>query len=737
MDIIIAKLYKFVRYLRSPDHLNSIDMKKVCYIAVAACLFTLSGCGEKKTKITMLPYPETRMDDVVEDYHGTQVADPYRWLEDDNSAETAAWVKAQNEVTFDYLGQIPYREQMKERLFELWNYPKEGAPAKHGDWYYFMKNDGLQNQSVLYRQATLDGEPELFLDPNAFSADGTMALVDISFSEDGKYFGYSVSAAGSDWVEIYIIDTETKEKLSDVIKWVKFSGAVWAADSKGFYYSGYDEPAKGSELSGQNQFQTVYYHKLGNPQSADKLIYRDSQHPLRYFHGVESEDGKYIFVNGTEGTHGSEILYRATNSNAPFRILLPGFANDYELIHCEDDIAYFYTNDGAPNYRVAVMNLREAKPVLKDFIAEHPDALLQGANFVGGYMIASYLEHAQSAILQFSKDGSLVRRVELPGIGTAGGFGGKKDATETFYSLSTFTAPPTVYRYDLATGASTVFRTPELKYDPSLYTSEQVFFTSKDGTQVPMFIVHRADMKKDGTNPLMLYGYGGFNQSMTPGFNPNNIMFMEQGGIYVMVNLRGGGEYGDKWHKGGMLDQKQNVFDDFIGAGEWLIENGYTSPEKLAIQGGSNGGLLVGACMAQRPELFAVAIPQVGVMDMLRYHLFTVGWGWAVEYGRSDNAADFQYLYAYSPLHNLKEGTCYPATLVTTADHDDRVVPAHSFKFAARLQAVQGCERPALIRIDTNAGHGAGKPTAKRIEEAADIYSFVLWNTDSKVDFGK
>ena len=686
-------------------------------------------------KIKTLPYPDTRMDEVTDDYHGTVVADPYRWLEDDNSEETAAWVKAQNEVTFDYLAQIPYRDKVRQRLTELSDYPKEGLPSKHGDWYYSFKNNGLQNQSVLYRQKSFDEAAEVFLDPNTLSSDGTVALSAINFSEDGKYFSYAVSVAGSDWVEIRLMNTETKEVQNDLIKWVKFSGANWAADSKGFYYSRYDEPAKGTELSGQNRFQKVYYHKLGDPQEKDKLIFKDDKHPLRYFNASESEDGKYIFVNGSEGTSGSEILVRETaRENAPFRVLLPGFAHDYGVTYCKNDIAYIYTNDGAANFRLAKIDLKAAKPALVDFIPESENRL-NGVSVVGGYMMASYLKDASTAVAQYDMTGAKVREVEFPAIGTAGGFGGEDEDTETFYALTSFTAPATIYRYTLADGKSEAIIEPKLNFDPSLYTTDQVFFASKDGTQVPMFIVHRKDMKLDGSNPLLIYGYGGFDISLTPSFNPNMIMFLEQGGVYVSVSLRGGGEYGEKWHKGGMLENKQNVFDDFIGAAEYLIKEGYTSSSKLAMSGGSNGGLLIGACMTQRPDLYAVAFPQVGVLDMLRYHKFTVGWGWAVEYGSSDNAEHFPFLYKYSPLHTLKEGTCYPATMVMTADHDDRVVPAHSFKFAAALQKAQGCDNPTLIRIDTNAGHGAGKPTSKRLDEAADMYSFLFWNTGAKVKF--
>ncbi len=710
-------------------------MKKLVTLAVVAGSgLMLAGCAgnSKKIKVT---YPETRMDStVVDDYHGTPVADPYRWLEDDNSAETAAWVAAQNEVTFGYLARIPYREQVKARLTELWNYPKQGAPTQVGEYYFFSYNDGLQNQSVVYRQKGLDGTPEVFLDPNKLSEDGTVALGGISFSKDDKIMGYTVSASGSDWSEIHFMDVETGAKLEDVIRWVKFSGMSW--DREGFYYSRYDEPDQKSMLSAQNRNQKVCYHKMGTPQSADRLVYTDFQHPLRYFHASISDDCRYLFVEVTEGTRGSEILYKdLTKPGSAFKVMFPGFEYDYGVVECVDDKALVYTNENASNYRLVEFDLvKGGQPV--EVIAEAPDKLLQGVSSVGGYLVASYLEKAMSKVYQMDFKGQLVREVELPGMGTAGGFGGKQEATETFYSFANYLTPSAVYRYDLASGSSTQFsKTPEMAYDPALFTFEQVFYPSKDGTQVSMFVLHRKDIKFDGKNPCYLYGYGGFNSPLTPGFNPSALMFVEQGGVFVVANLRGGNEYGEKWHRDGMLDKKQNVFDDFIAAAEYLIDNKYTSSKKLAIAGGSNGGLLVGACMVQRPELVAVAFPAVGVMDMLRYHKFTVGWGWAVEYGCSEDPAQFAYLYKYSPLHNIKPGVCYPATLVTTADHDDRVVPAHSFKFAATLQAAQGCDNPCLIRIDTKAGHGAGKPTAKRIEEAADVYSFLFWNTGSKVSF--
>ncbi len=717
----------------NPNHYNT--MKKIITITLAF-LAALAFVGCKQMKIKTLPYPEARIDTtVVEDYHGTAVADPYRWLEDDNSAETAAWVEAENAVTRNYLEQIPYRNAIKDRLTKLMDYPKEGLPTKVGDYYFFFHNDGLQNQSVLYRQKGLDGAAEVFLDPNMLSVDGTVALSGISFSNDNKYMGYTLSKSGSDWVEIHVREVETGAELPDVIEWVKFSGASWGKD--GFYYSRYDRPAEGSVLSGQNRFQKVYYHMLGKNQSEDKLVYEDKEHPLRYFHGMGSEDGKYVFVTSSEGTHGSEILYREASKPGRFNVLFAGFDYDYILIECQDDMAWVLTNDHAPNYKLIQVNLKDPKLASKEIIAEDDTRLLETVSSVGGYLIAGYLDKAQSKVYQYDMDGTKVREIELPTIGTVGGFGGKKEFTETFYALTNFITPTSIYRYDLAEGTSELFKKPEVDYNPDLFTAEQVFFPSKDGTQVSMFIVHRKDMRLNGKNPLLLYGYGGFNHSITPSFSTSAIMLMEQGGIYVVVNLRGGGEYGEEWHHAGMLERKQNVFDDFIAAAEYLIEKGYTSKEKLAIQGGSNGGLLVGACMTQRPDLFAVAFPAVGVMDMLRYHKFTIGWGWVVEYGSSDVKEQFEYIYKYSPLHNIIPGTCYPATLVTTADHDDRVVPAHSFKFAATLQAAQGCDRPALIRIDSKAGHGAGKPTSKRIEEMADILSFMFWNTGSKVRFAQ
>ena len=700
------------------------QFSRMAALLAGAAVLAMAGCDNMK-QIKHLPYPETARGEVVDNYFGTEVPDPYRWLEDDNSEATAAWVAAENAVTEDYLSQIPFRNAIRERLTQLWNYPKEGAPSKHGDWYYYYYNDGLQNQSVLCRTQQPGEAGEVFLDPNTLSEDGTVALSAVSFSKNGRYFAYAAAASGSDWVEIRVMDTETKALTEDRIEWVKFSGAVWAPDSKGFYYSAYDAPKEGV-YSAQNQFQKVYYHKLGTPQSDDRLIYEDKAHPLRYFSAWPSEDGKWLFVIASEGTSGTEILCRKT-SETKFRTLLAGFDHDYEPVDCRDDQLYFVTNEGASNYTLKRIALN-APAKVETVIPEHERNLLEGVGTAGGYLFASYLQDAQNQVVQYDYDGRLVREIVLPAIGTVGGFSGEEEDTELYYSLSNYTAPATIYRYDIASGESTLYKSPEVAFDPSLFVTEQVFYPSKDGTQVPMFITRRKDMKLDGKNPCLLYGYGGFQINLTPGFNPSALMFVEQGGVYCVANLRGGSEYGEAWHKAGMLENKQNVFDDFIAAAEYLIAQKYTSSERLAINGGSNGGLLVGACEVQRPDLYAVCLPQVGVMDMLRYHKFTIGWGWAVEYGSSDNEEQFPYIYAYSPLHNIKEGVKYPATLVMTADHDDRVVPAHSFKFAAQMQHCQAGEAPVLIRIESKAGHGAGKPTSKRIDEAADMYAFLFQN---------
>ena len=693
-------------------------------IVLLGAAAVLASCNTMK-QIKLQPYPETERGEVVENYFGTEVADPYRWLEDDRSEATAAWVAAENAVTEDYLAQIPFRDAIRERLTELWNYPKEGAPAKHGDWWYYYYNDGLQNQSVLYRTKTPGEAGEVFLDPNTLSEDGTVALAAASFSKDGRYLAYAAAASGSDWVEIRVMDTATGQLTEDRINWVKNSGAQWAPDSEGFYYSAYDAP-KGGVYSEQNQYQKIRYHRIGTPQSADRLVYEDPAHPLRYFWAWPSEDGEWLFVLASDGTSGTEVLFRKSTEKR-FRTLLPGFDADYGVVTVRDGWLYYVTNRDASNYALRRIDLNNPS---KDevVIPEHGQNLLEGVGTAGGYLFAQYLKDAQSQIAQYDYDGKLVREVALPAIGTVGGFDGEKEDTQLYYTLTNYTSPATIYRYDIATGASTLYKAPEVRFDPSLFITEQVFYPSKDGTRVPMFITRRKDMKLDGKNPCLLYGYGGFQISLTPGFSPAALMFVEQGGIYCVANLRGGLEYGEAWHRAGMLENKQNVFDDFIAAAEYLIAEKYTSKERLAINGGSNGGLLVGACEVQRPDLFAVCLPQVGVLDMLRYHKFTIGWGWAVEYGSSEDEEQFGYIYKYSPLHNIREGVSYPATLVMTADHDDRVVPAHSFKFAAQLQHCQAGEAPVLIRIESKAGHGAGKPTSKRIDEAADMYAFLFQN---------
>jgi prolyl oligopeptidase len=701
--------------------LSNFTSMKFLLLFSLLLLFRLAGN-------TQVKYPVSKKVDTVNDYHGTKVADPYRWLEDDNSEETKAWVTEQNKVTFDYLSKIPFREKVKARLNEMWNYPRIGSPSKEGSYYYFFKNDGLQNQSIMYRQKGLNGVPEVFLDPNQLSADGTAALGGTSFSKSSKYVAFTIAQSGSDWQEIQVMDVATKKLAADQIKWVKFSGTSWRGDD-GFYYSRYPEPDEKSKLSKQNQFHQVYYHKMGTPQSNDVLIFKDDAHPLRNAGAGLTEDNRFLILSTSEGTSGNEVWVKDLKENQKeFSILIPGFATEPDVVDNIDGKLLIRTNDGAPNYKVVLIDPKN--PAAKNWIpviAEQKE-VLQGVSTGGGFLFCSYLKDASTKVYQYTYAGKLVREIKLPGIGSAGGFGGKKEDKEFFYTFSSYNSPAAIYRYNIATGTSTLFRKTETKFKNEEYETKQVFFTSKDGTKVPMFLTYKKGMKLDGSNPALLYGYGGFNIASTPGFSISNAFWMEQGGIYAVVNLRGGSEYGEAWHKAGMLENKQNVFDDFIGAAEFLIENKYTNKEKIAIRGGSNGGLLVGACMAQRPDLFKVALPAVGVMDMLRYHLFTIGWAWAVEYGRSDNPAHFKFLNQYSPLHNLKDGTAYPATLVTTADHDDRVVPAHSFKFAARLQEAHAGNNPVLIRIETKAGHGAGKPTSKQIEEAADVWSFVMYN---------
>ena len=708
-------------------------------VVICAAIFGTSyligysiGRGLRKIKdmTEVLKYPETAREGEVDNYHGTEIADPYRWLEDDNSERTAEWVKAQNEVTFGYLNSLPQRKAIRERLEELWNYPTQSAPAKRGEWYYISRNSGLQNQSVIYRKRNLsDSEEEVFFDPNTLSEDGTVALNTGTFTKDGRYFAYSLASAGSDWVEIFVLDTKTMKPLADHIKWVKFSGASWTRDGRGFYYSAYDAPKEGDGVySAQNTNQKVYFHRLGTKQEEDILIFEDKKNPLHYHHGGESEDGKWQFVTSSAGTSGTQLLYKRT-SERKWRTMFKGFEYDYYLLDCYNDEAMIMTNDHAANYRLVGVNLVTGEQY--DIIPEG-DSLLEAVGMAGDYLFAEYLIDAQNKIFQYDRKGNLVREVELPIIGSVGGFDGEREDKEVYYAVTNYTTPGTIYRYDIESGKSELYHRAEVKFDSEKYETEQIFFESKDGTRVPMFVSHKKGLKLNGKNPCYLYGYGGFQINLTPSFSTTAVMFMEQGGVWCVVNLRGGSEYGEEWHKGGMLENKQNVFDDFIAAAEYLIDKGYTSSKKLAIAGGSNGGLLVGACMTQRPDLYAVALPAVGVLDMLRYHRFTIGHGWVVEYGSSDNKEQFEYLLKYSPLHNLCKGVAYPATLITTGDHDDRVVPAHSFKFAAELQHCHKGKNPVLIRIDTNAGHGAGKPTSKRIEEVADTFAFVFENTNTK-----
>jgi len=679
--------------------------------------------------LSQIRYPETKKTGQVDDYFGTKVKDPYRWLEDDNSKETQQWVKAENEITDAYLSTIPFYNKVKKRLEEMWNYAKYSSPFKEGDWYYFYKNDGLQNQSVLYRQKGLDGTLEVFIDPNKMSKDGTAAIGIPSFSKNKKYAVYLEAQAGSDWQIAHVMNVADKKLLNDEVNYIKFSGTSWKGDD-GFYYSRYPIPDEKSKLTTQNQHHKVYYHKLGTPQSEDVLIYEDKDHPLRTVGAVLSEDEHFLIIGTSEGTSGSELWVKDMKNAADddFKLIIKGFDTEANFIDNDGDYLLVRTNADAPNYKVVLINPKNpAKENWKIIIPERKE-LLESVGTAGHKLFLTYLQDASSRVYQTNYKGNLEREINLPGIGSASGFNGNVDDTEIFYTYSSFDYPSTIFRYNINTGQTELFRKSEVKIDADNYQTVQSFFTSKDGTKVPMFITYKKGLQLNGNNPVLLYGYGGFNIPMTPAFSIFNAFFLEQGGVSVIVNLRGGSEYGEAWHKAGMLLNKQHVFDDFIAAAQFLIDKKYTNPSKLAMRGGSNGGLLIGAVMTQRPDLFKVAIPQVGVMDMLRYHKFTIGWAWATEYGKSDNKEDFENLYKYSPLQNLKPGVKYPATLVTTADHDDRVVPAHSFKFAATLQADNDGTNPTLIRIETKAGHGAGKPTSKQIDEAADIWSFVMYN---------
>ena len=691
-----------------------------------------NGSIVKTSAEKKLGYPITKKVDVVDDYFGTKVVDPYRWLENNDSPEVAAWVEAQNKVSFDYLARIPYRKAVYDRLTKLYNYPKIGAPQRRGEWFVFTKNDGLQNQSIYYIQKGLDGTPELLLDPNKFSADGTSRLGAFSWSPNGKYVLYGISQGGSDWNELHVLDVATKKPTEDAIKWVKNSGGSWL-NQDGFFYSRYPEPEKGRELYTKNEYQQVYYHKLGTPQSADRLVYEDKANPQR-FQGVGvTEDQRFAILNISErgkGKNGNAVSFMDLKKrDGVFTPIVSEITDDsYSVIDNVGDKFLIETDHGAPNSKVVLYD--PATKSWTDVLPEREEPL-QSAGTAGGKLFASYLKDVTTRAYVYSLDGKLENEVKLPGLGSAGGFGGRNDDTFVFYSFTSFNAPPTIYRYDIATKKSSVFRTVEIPgFNASDYEVKQVFVTSKDGTKVPMFLTYKKGLKLDGNNPTILYGYGGFNSTTSPGFSALRVALLEQGVIWASANMRGGGEYGEKWHMAGTKLQKQNVFDDFIAAAEYLIDQKYTSPAKLGIEGASNGGLLVGAVTNQRPELFKAVHQHAGVMDMLRYHLFTIGWNWAADYGRSDaNEAEFKALYAYSPIHNIKPGTKFPSILVTTADHDDRVVPAHSFKYAAALQAAQAGDDPVIIRIDTKSGHGASS-TTKQLEQTADIYSFFFYNLD-------
>ncbi len=674
-----------------------------------------------------MTYPVSKVVDQVDDYHGVKVADPYRWLEDGNSAATKDWIAAQNQLTQSYLAEIPARSAIRERLTTLWNYERFSVPFRESGRYFISRNDGLQSQAVLYTMAELDDVPRLLLDPNTLAADGTVALAGMAVSPDGRYLAYGTAASGSDWNTWKIRDIDSGKDLTDELSWVKFSGASWSKDGKGFFYSRYDAPSEATKLAESNYFQKLYYHQIGTLQSADVLVYDRPDHKDWGFDGKVTDDGRYLIITIWQGTERkSRVFYKdLADARSPVLPLLEAFDAAYHFIDNNGPVFLFRTDKDAPRSRIVAIDIRKPGSAdWKELVPQAAETLLS-ANLVGNRLVGSYLKDAHSQIKVFDLNGSFQRDVALPGLGTASGFAGKRDDATTYYSYTGFTTPTTIYRYDIASDTSSVIRQPKVAFDPTDYETRQVFYRSKDGTRVPMFIVNRKGIKLDGSNPTYLYGYGGFNISLTPAFSVANLAWMEMGGVYAVPNLRGGGEYGESWHQAGTKLQKQNVFDDFIAAAEWLIANNITSTPKLAIGGGSNGGLLVGAALTQRPELFGAALPAVGVMDMLRFHKFTIGWAWTADYGSSDDAAQFAALRAYSPLHNLRSGTCYPATLVTTADHDDRVVPSHSFKFAAAEQAAQAGPAPVLIRIDTKAGHGAGKPTGKQIDEVADRWGFL------------
>ncbi|HMO80052.1 MAG TPA: prolyl oligopeptidase family serine peptidase [Pyrinomonadaceae bacterium] len=690
-------------------------------------LFAISLFSVSLPAQTNFRYPEARKSDQVDVFHGTKVYDPYRWLEETDSEETQKWIRAQNELTFGYLRSLPHREALRERLTELWNYERLSAPSKIGDRYIYSRNDGLQNQSVLYITDSIGDPGRVFFDPNKLSADGTAALSGSSFTEDGKLWAYGIARAGSDRTEWRVMNVETGEHLSDTLRPNRQGGVSWLKDGSGFFYSRFPDAQEGQELRSQNFYQKLYFHKLGTSQDEDKVVYERPDNKEYFINGRVSEDGKWLVINVGQGTRRMNMVYfkDLTKDNAPILPLVTDFAAAYGFLGNDGPVFYFQTDRVAPLGKVVSVNVLARQHVWKEIVPEAKETL-RGVNFINNWFVLNYLKDAYTQIRIVDTDGKHIRNVELPGIGSAGGFGGRRNDTETFYTYSSYNAPPTIYRYDMESGKSELFRRAPVKFNPDDFEVKQVFYTSKDGTRVPMFITHKKGIKLDGTNPTILYGYGGFNIPQTPGFSVARVPWLEMGGIYAVACIRGGSEYGKEWWAAGAVLNKQNVFDDFIAAGEYLISSKHTSSSKLAIQGGSNGGLLVGAVLNQRPDLFGAAVPAVGVMDMVRFTKFTIGWAWTSDYGSPDKEDEFKALFAYSPLHNIKKGTKYPPTLVTTADTDDRVFPAHSFKYAAAMQAAQGGDAPVLIRIETDAGHGAGTPTSKQIEAQADVYAFIM-----------
>jgi len=683
----------------------------------------------------VLPYPKPKTVEQVDDYHGVKVADPYRWLEDTDSADTHAWVEEENKLTFGYLEQIPYRKAIRDRMMKLWNFERFTVPQQQGGRYFYQHNNGLQNQNVLLVAESWNAEPRQLLDPNTLSSDGTVALGGEAITDDGKLMAYGTAASGSDWQEWHVRNVDTGNDLPDLIKWVKFSGASWTKDGKGFYYSRYDEP-KGTALRDTNYFQKLYYHKLGTTQSADTLIYERPDNKELGFGGSVTNDGHYLVIFVFQGTAPKNRLYYKdlTKPDSEVVKLLDDFDAQYQFVDNDGPVFWIRTDVDAPRGKLIAIDTRHPEKANWRTLVEQSADKLEDVNVVDNLFLLGYLKDAKTEVRVHDLQGKFLRTVDLPGIGTAAGFGGKRKDKETFYSFTSFVSPTTIYRYEPGTGKSSIFKQPKVDFDATKYETKQVFYNSKDGTRIPMFLTYKKGLKLDGQNPTLLYAYGGFDISLTPGFSIPIVVWLEMGGLYAQPNLRGGGEYGEEWHLAGTKAKKQNVFDDFIGAAEWLIANKYTSTPKLAIRGGSNGGLLVGACLTQRPDLFGATLPLVGVMDMLRFQKFTIGWAWTSDYGSSENADDFKALYAYSPLHNLKSGTKYPPTMIATADHDDRVVPGHSFKFAATMQADQAGTAPVLIRIETKAGHGAGKPISKVIDQTADEWSFVAHNLGMKVE---